>query len=48
MTHFQYEDTLVHDSAKDIDPTCRGGTVPAAIPELVLALRQLDSDMHSS
>lgn len=34
----QQEDTLVHHSAKDIDPTWGGGTVPAAIPELVLAL----------
>lgn len=34
----QQEDTLVHHSAKDIDPAWGGGTVPAAIPELVLAL----------
>lgn len=31
-------DTLVHNSAKYIDPTWCGGTVPAAIPELVLTL----------
>lgn len=31
--------TLVHYSAKYIDSTCGGGTVPATIPELVLALR---------
>lgn len=29
---------MVHNSAKYIDPTWGGGTVPAAIPELVLAL----------
>lgn len=32
--------TLVHNSAKYIDPTWGGGTVPAAVPELVLALGQ--------
>lgn len=31
--------TLVHDSAKDVDPSWGGGTVPSAIPELVLTLR---------
>lgn len=31
-------DTLVHDSAEDVDSTWGGGTVPAAVPELVLAL----------
>ena len=35
---FNNERTLVHDSAKYIDSTWGGGTVPAAIPELVLAL----------
>ena len=34
------EHTLVHDPAKYIDSTWGGGTVPAAIPELVLALSQ--------
>lgn len=30
--------TVIHHSAKDIDSTWCGGAVPAAIPELVLAL----------
>lgn len=30
--------TLIHDSSKHIDPTWRGGAVPAAIPELMLTL----------
>lgn len=30
--------TLVHDSAENIDPSGGGGTVPAAVPELVLTL----------
>lgn len=39
-----HEPTLVHDSAKYIDSTWRGRTVPAAIPELVLALSQWDEN----
>lgn len=38
------DDTLVHHSAKDIDSTRGGGAVPAAIPELVLALSRRDGD----
>lgn len=39
-----HERTLVHYSAKYINPTWGGRTVPAAIPELVLALRQRHED----
>lgn len=39
------ERTLVHDSAEYIDPTRGGRTVPAAVPELVLALSDMKTEV---
>lgn len=39
------ERTLVHYSAEYIDPTRGGRTVPAAIPELVLALSDMKTEV---